>query len=274
MFIQMNRRELVEFLAPVAALMAFGLIIPLALIVYNSLGDGHLSLDAYVALFNSRLFLGVARATVEISLTSTAVSLLLGYPIALQLSRLSNRWRPIFLIFVLLPFWTSISVKSYSFIVVLGEQGLVNNALAAVGLPHIAMVFSRVGVVVGLSNFLVPFVVFPLLSNFLAQSADLRKTAAAMGRFGPLHFLADHVSAERARRSCWRNHVLGYFAWILGHAGPARGAARYDDCEPHRLLHAGGLDWATASAIAVLLFMAGAALLLVLGKLRGKKVLI
>ncbi|MGL3210591.1 hypothetical protein [Bradyrhizobium sp. BR 1433] len=86
MSIEMNRRELVGFLAPVSAIMAFGLMVPLAFIIYKSLGDGQLSLDAYITLFNSRLFRRVVWTTVEISLAATTLSLLLGYPIALHLS--------------------------------------------------------------------------------------------------------------------------------------------------------------------------------------------
>lgn len=84
---------------------------------------------------------------------------MLSYPIALHLSRVAARWRPVLFMLVLLPFWTSILVKSYSFIVILGEDGLINHALVAAGLPKLPLIFNRVGVLIGMTNFLVPFCV-------------------------------------------------------------------------------------------------------------------
>src|SRR5262245_35732164 len=104
--------------------MAFGLVLPLGFIVSESVSGAQMSLAAYQGIFQSALFARVALNTIEIALTATICSVLCGYPIALHLSRVSDRWRPIFMILVLLPFWTSILVKSYSFIVVLGEAGL------------------------------------------------------------------------------------------------------------------------------------------------------
>ncbi|MHB0773847.1 ABC transporter permease [Bradyrhizobium sp. 1.29L] len=274
MSIEMNRRELVEFVGPVSAVMAFGLLMPLAFIVYNSLGAAHPSLDAYINLFQSRLFLRVTWTTIEISVASTVVSVLLGYPIALHLSRLSDRWRPIFLIFVLLPFWTSILVKSYSFIVVLGDQGIVNSAFAAVGLPRLPMMFNRVGVLVGMSNYLIPFVVFPLLSSLLAQSADLRKTAAVMGAsdlriFWQITFPLSAPGLVAGAIMCFVIS-LGFFIT------PALLGGRQDMMVANLIdfYTRESLDWATASAIAVLLFAVSATLLLLVGKLRGSNGLI
>lgn len=274
MSLQMNRRELAQFLGPVSAIMAFCLVIPLGFIFYKSLGDGPPSLDAYFKLLNSQLFLRVSLTTVEISFVATAVSLLLGYPIALHLSRLSDQWRPIFLIFVLLPFWTSILVKSYSFIVVLGDQGLVNNALASIGLPRLPMMFNRVAVLVGMSNFLVPLVVFPLLSNLLAQSPDLRKTAAVMGAsnfriFWQITFPLSASGLVAGGTMCFVIS-LGFFVT------PALLGGRQDMMVANLIdfYTREALDWTTASAIAVLLFLVSSTLLLLLGRLRRENALI
>lgn len=270
----MNRRELAQFLGPVTAVMAFGLIIPLAFIVYSSLGGGHLSLKAYIDLFNSRLFARVALTTVEISLSATAVSLLLGYPIALHLSRLSDLWRPIFLIFVLLPFWTSILVKSFSLIVVLGEQGLVNSTLAAIGLPRLPMVFNRIGVLIGLSSWLIPFVVFPLLSNLIAQSADLRKTAAVMGASDLRIFW--QITFPLSTPGLLAGGIMCFVISLGSFVTPALLGGRQDMMVANLIdfYTRESLNWATASAIAVLLFAVSGALLLLLGKLRGNSALV
>lgn len=270
----MRRREMVGFLTPVSTVMAFGLIIPLAFIIYSSVGNGHLSLKAYIDLFDSPLFARVVSTTGEIALESTAISLFLGYLIALHLSRLSEQWRPVFLIFVLLPFWTSILVKSYAFIVVLGDHGLVNNALDAIGLPRLPMMFNRVGVLVGMSSFLIPFVVFPVLSNLISQNENLRKAAAVMGASDLRVFwqITFPLSAPGLVVAGIFSFVfsLGTFitAALLGGRKDTM-VANLIDFYTHE-----SLDWATASAIAVLLFAASATLLLLLGKFRRDGALI
>jgi putative spermidine/putrescine transport system permease protein len=261
-------RDFIGFLLPVCALMAFGLLIPLAFIVYHSLGAENFSLNAYAELFKSRLLGHVAWTTIEIAMTATVASLVLGYPIALHLSRVSNRWRPAFLILVLLPFWTSILVKSYSFIVVLGEQGLVNQAIAGLGLPKLPMMFNRAGVIIGMTNFLIPFVVFPLLANLLGQSAELRRTASVMGAsdlriFWQITFPLSLPGLIAGGIMCLVIS-LGFFVT------PALLGGRQDMMVANLIdfYTRETLDWPAASAIAVLLLAASALLLMLLGKVR------
>jgi ABC-type spermidine/putrescine transport system permease subunit I len=267
-------REFIGFLLPVCALMAFGLLIPLGFIIHHSFGGEKFSLDAYAGLFQSRLFLRVTWTTIEISLTATIVSLIFGYPIALHLSRVSDRWRPVFLIFVLLPFWTSILVKNYSFIVVLGEQGIINRAIAALGWPKMPMMFNRVGVLAGMTNYLIPFIVFPLLANLLGQSSELRRTAAVMGAsdfrvFWQVTFPLSLPGLIAGGIMCFVIS-LGFFVT------PALLGGRQDMMVANLIdfYTRETLDWPTASAIAVLLLVTSGILLILLGKVRGKDALI
>src|SRR5688572_4274330 len=100
------------FILPVAAFMAFGLVMPLAFIVAQSFAGagGSWSPAAYAGLASSRLITRVTWTTFEIALSATLLAMAIAYPIALHLSRLPERWRPIFMTLVLLPFWTSILV--------------------------------------------------------------------------------------------------------------------------------------------------------------------
>lgn len=269
------RREFIVFLAPVCALMVFGLLVPLAFILYQSLGGSpSVSFDAYRDLFESRLFRRVTWTTLVVAIEATALSVVLGYPLALHISRLSERWRPLFLSLVLLPFWTSILVKSYSFIVVLGEEGIVNRALAALGLAKLPMMFNRTGVLVGMTNYLIPFVVFPLLANLLGQSPQLRRAAAVMGAsdlriFWQITFPLSLPALTAGALMCFVIS-LGFFVT------PALLGGRED------MLLANLIDfytreilaWPTACAIAVLLLAVSSILLMLLGKVRGKDALI
>jgi len=171
------------FSAPAVVLIAAVFLIPLVIVVLQSFYRTSLTLDGYQRILSSTLFWRVLWTTLEITVEATALSVLLGYPLALFLSKLSPRRRALVLILVLLPFWTSILVKSFAFIVLLGEQGVLKNLLRTLfnielGFP---LVFNRIGVMVGMVHFLIPFTVFPILNNLLNQPPELQRAALVMG---------------------------------------------------------------------------------------------
>ncbi|MCC6470177.1 MAG: ABC transporter permease [Alphaproteobacteria bacterium] len=179
-----RRWQGLEFAAP--AILLFGAIfaVPIGYIVLFSFqSHGGYSLDGYRWLLTSTLFSRVLWTSIEIAVLATLVSVLLGYVLALYLSRLSARKRAIGLVLVLFPFWTSILVKSYSFTVILGRNGLINSVLGWIlgGNPEIPLIFNGIGVLIGMSNHLLPFVVFPVLTNLLMQDRTLAKAAEIMG---------------------------------------------------------------------------------------------
>lgn len=185
-------REASIYLAP-ALLLAVAVVgVPLAFVLHTSVYspvDGY-SLAAYIALFESPLFRRGLMTTFEISAMGAALSLLLGYPVALHLSRLSPRARAFCMILVLVPFWTSILVKSYAFTVMLGKEGVINSVLSwLAGDPvHVPMLLNRVGVLVGMTNYLVPFVVFPVLASLLAIDPAIYRAVEIMGAKPPTVF--------------------------------------------------------------------------------------
>jgi putative spermidine/putrescine transport system permease protein len=268
------RRDFAAFLAPVSLFMVLGLVVPLAYVAYQSLEVDGLSLGAYRELLASRLFTTVMATTVEISLTATLISVVLGYPIALHLSRVSDRWRAVLFMLVLLPFWTSILVKSYSFIVILGEDGLINHALAAAGLPRVPMIFNRVGVLVGMTNFLVPFIVFPLLANLLAQNPDLRRAAAIMGASDTRIFW--RITLPLSLPGLMAGTITSFVISLGFFVTPALLGGRKDTMIANLIdfYAREALEWPAASAIAVMLLVAISVLLLALSRLRGKDALI
>ena len=171
------------FSAPAILLIAAVFVIPLAIVLLQSLYREGFTLQGYEQILGSTLFWRILRTTLEITLEASLISLLLGYPVAYFISQLNRTQRAIAMIFVLLPFWTSILVKSFAFIVILGEQGIVKNLLRQLLSYELSgsMVFNRIGVMVGMVHFLIPFCVFPILNNLLAQPPELRRAALIMG---------------------------------------------------------------------------------------------
>jgi len=184
-------REALIYLGPALLLALLVVLAPLAFVLYTSLFvNGAFSLEAYRNLAESALFGRALATTFEISAMGALLSLLLGYPVALHLSRLSPRQRAFCMILVLVPFWTSILVKSYAFTVLLGKEGVVNSVLvwffgAGAQLP---MLFNRVGVMVGMTNYLIPFVVFPVLASLLAIDRSVYRAVEIMGAKPPTVF--------------------------------------------------------------------------------------
>ena len=179
------------YVGPATVFLFFVLFVPLAYVVYTSFWiAGGPSLSAYQRLLGSELFLRTLWSTFEISISASVASLLLGYPIAMHLAKQSPRKRAIYMVLVLVPFWTSILVKSYAFTVLLGRDGLVNQLLSAafhtrVQLP---MLFNRFGVMVGMTNYLIPFIVFPVLASLLSIDKSLYRASEIMGAKPPRIF--------------------------------------------------------------------------------------
>lgn len=171
------------FSFPAMLLICGVFIVPLVIVVLQSLTRESFTFDGYAKILQSGLFWRVFWVTVQITCWATVVCVLLSYPLAYFISRLRPSRRAIALVFVLLPFWTSILVKSFAFIVILGDRGFVKTAIRQLLSWEIEtpLMFSRVGVVIGMVHFLIPFCVLPIVNNLLAQPPELRRAALVMG---------------------------------------------------------------------------------------------
>lgn len=178
------RNDGLLYVGPATVLLFCVLILPLGYVVYTSVWRGTgFSLVAYQQLLGNALFLRTLWNTFEISISAAAVSVLLGYPIAMHLARQTPRARAGWSMLVLVPFWTSILVKSYAFTVLLGRDGLINQMLSVLVAKHVELplLFNRFGVIVGMTNYLIPFIVFPVLASLLAIERSIYLGAEIAG---------------------------------------------------------------------------------------------
>ncbi len=127
-----------------------------------------------------RLILG---RTLWISGTVTLLCLLLGYPTAVYLSQQTGRKAAILLFLVLLPFWTSLLVRTVAWVVLLQREGLVNDALMTAGLitEPLRMIFNRFAVYAAMVHVLLPFMILPLYSVMKAIPPSYLRAAASLG---------------------------------------------------------------------------------------------
>lgn len=171
------------FLTPVTVFMVFVFCIPMMGIVWTSVYDGGFSFTAYENFFAGKLFRQAFINTLVIALSSGAVSVFFGYFVALHLSRMTPRRRAMYMMLVMLPFWTSILVKSYAFVVILGTNGILNSVVQWIFSSEtvLPLLFNRAGVIIGMTHWLLPFAVFPILSSLIAQDRTIHAAAEVMG---------------------------------------------------------------------------------------------
>ena len=156
---------------------------PLSRLGAWSVYDKGFTLKFYGELFAESMYLRALGNTLEISLLVTAACLILGYPLAYLIATTSSTPRRILMVLVLVPFWTSILVRTFAWIVILGNNGLVNRAFMSVGvIDHpIKLLFNMVGVQVGMVHVLLPFMVFPLLAVMSRVDLNVVRIARSLG---------------------------------------------------------------------------------------------
>ena len=146
---------------------------------------GHLQLDgeSYGRLFGDDLYALAYLNSLEFAAVSTVCCLLLGYPLAYGIVRAPLRWRGLLLLLVILPFWTSFLIRVYAWIGLLNGNGVINNALLALGLVHqpLTLLNNAFAVYVGIVYSYLPFMVLPLYAQLEKLDPALLEAAADLG---------------------------------------------------------------------------------------------
>jgi ABC-type spermidine/putrescine transport system permease subunit I len=163
---------LVFFLFPVVRMLAF------------SLEGG--TLDWYAKALGEGLYLRVMWNTFEIALIVTLFCLLLGYPLGFLIATTSPGWATMGFIFVLLPLWTSVLVRTYAWMVLLGRNGVFNRLLLDWGVVSdpVPMLHNFTGVLIGMVHVLLPYMVLPVYGAVRRVDPAIPAAAAGLGAPG------------------------------------------------------------------------------------------
>ncbi|MFZ5672265.1 MAG: ABC transporter permease [Pseudomonadota bacterium] len=174
---------------PALLLVTICLILPVgSLLALSFIGaQGSLSLENYQRLIDNKAYLAIFLTTFEISAVITLICVLLGYPLAYFITLLPSRAVGFAMLAIILPFWTSLLVRTYAWMVLLQKQGLVNGALLKLGFiaEPISLLHNYAGTVIGMSHIMLPFLVLPLYGSMKAIDRDLIRAAANLGA-GPI----------------------------------------------------------------------------------------
>jgi putrescine transport system permease protein len=144
-----------------------------------------LDLENYTLLIEDPLYWKAYLSSLQIAAVSTILLLLVGYPIAYGMARSPRTWRPTLLMLVILPFWTSFLIRVYAWIGILKPEGLLNTALAKIGLVDmespLQILNTDLAVYIGIVYSYLPFMVLPLYSSLEKMDETLLEAASDLG---------------------------------------------------------------------------------------------
>jgi putative spermidine/putrescine transport system permease protein len=144
-------------------------------------------LGNYVKVFTDPYYVGIFVRTVRISLLVTALTVLLGYPEAYYLTGIRGRFKALVLVAVLSPLIVSAITRTFGWFILLAPNGLVNSAIMALGLADgpVKLIYSEIGIVIGLTHVLVPFMVLSIYASLQRRNPALVAAAHTLGA-GPV----------------------------------------------------------------------------------------
>jgi putative spermidine/putrescine transport system permease protein len=163
------------FIAPLLVLLALSL---------SREADMHaLTLAHYVKFFTDPFNYSILWATLLLGVKATLLCLLFGYPIAWIASRVHARWQTVLLFLVILPIMTSVVVRTFSWIVILGRQGVLNRIAMGLGLTSepLRLLFTETGVVMVLAQVQMPLMVLPILTVMSKLDPNLEDASRVLG---------------------------------------------------------------------------------------------
>lgn len=180
-----ERWALFGLASPALLLVLIVMVLPVGWLFWLSFtgDDGSFSLEHYQRMVDSKSYARTFKTTFQVSLFTTLLCILIGYPLSYFMAQLSPRAANLCLITVLVPFWTSLLVRTYAWLVLLQRKGLINTWGIEAGLwdEPIKLVHNLTGTLIGMVHIMLPFLILPLYSSMRAISKDYLLAASNLG---------------------------------------------------------------------------------------------
>ena len=256
---------------PAVAFMLVVVALPLGQMLLRSVFDPDFTLANFRRLAEVPAYGRVLLNSFRIAGIVTLLTLLVGYPFAYVLNRLSGWPARLMMIALILPLWTSDLVRTFAWIIILGREGPINLALEGIGATHapLSLLFNEFSTLVGAVHIMLPFMILPLYSVMRGIDPRLIRAALAMGASPPRAFIHVYLplSMSGVIAGLLLVFVLATGLYItpeaLGGTGQTMVAQLIDT------LGRRTLNWGMASAAALALLAATAFILLVYNRLVG-----
>lgn len=240
-------------------------LLPLLIILVVSLGSldarGHVtlanpSLDNYVASTRPE-YLPAFANSVRYAGVTTILSLLIGYPIAYWISRYGGRRKTLLLILVMLPFWTSYLIRTYAWMIILRDNGVLNSILQAVGLTSDPIPFLNTdfSVILGMTYGFIPFAILPMFVSIDRLDPTLVQAGRDLYATGRGAFL--HVILPLTMPGVIAAALLTFIPAMGDYVTPdlLGGAQTTNLAKIVQVIFTSGRDWPTGSALGFLLMV-------------------
>ena len=188
----MSRRQGLLLVAPLLLVLAGFFLVPVLMLLPTSFGayepgagliKGAWSLKNYSQIVSDDYYREVIWRTLGLGFSVTLICLLLGYPLAYLIARGPERWRVPLILLVIFPMLLNLVVRSFGWIALLANRGLINNLLMQLGVigAPVKLLFNFVGLFIGLTHIYLPFMVLMLVAAIRNVPRDVESAAATLG---------------------------------------------------------------------------------------------
>jgi putative spermidine/putrescine transport system permease protein len=176
-----ERWRRVGLLTPSAVLLIGVFVLPLAFMIWSAFSDPQLGFGNFSWYLGDAVQRRVLLRTFTTAITVTVVCVVLGYPYAYAMVAAGPKLRAVLTLLVLMPFWTSLMVRTFAWIILLQDNGPLHQVLTAVGLGQVHLIRTNLGVIIGMSQILLPFMVLPLYAVMGNIDRRLVLASASLG---------------------------------------------------------------------------------------------
>ena len=164
------------------------LVLPMALIFLysitepgNSIISFSITLDQYIKFFTDKDFLLILWRSLAIAVKTTIICLLLGYPIAYYIARTKEKTQNMLILCITIPMWINMLVRTYAWIGLLSDGGLIQKILSIVGLGHIKLLYTEGAVLLGMVYNFLPFMILQIQTSLCKMDTSLLEASADLG---------------------------------------------------------------------------------------------
>lgn len=178
-----EKLALFAFLLPALALLSVFFLYPMLSFLAQSIFDPDFTLEHFNKAFGRPVYLKILLKTLKISAWTTLFCFAIGYPIAFVMAQATGKTKMLIITFVLIPFWTSVLVRMFAWMALLGRDGVINRALIHLGLidQPLEMLFTQFAVLVGMVHYMLPYMILPIYAVMMGIPKNLMDAAANLG---------------------------------------------------------------------------------------------
>ncbi len=173
-------RRLRRFAYPYAAWMVIFVAVPLAIVIYSAFTDmyGHFSLVNFKGM---GLYSTVFIRSFKLAIISTLICLIIGYPMAYFMSKAPENKQPVLLMLIMLPMWMNFLLRTYAWLTILENNGLLNRFLTNINLPTIHIINTPTAVALGMVYNYLPFMILPIYTALTKMDYSIIEAAMDLG---------------------------------------------------------------------------------------------